>query len=277
MESYDIGARLGKQRLSLGRTIDDIAAQTKIQPHFLEAIESNDFRSFPSLTFTRNFVRMYAVAVELDPQPLLDALPKVDQSTVPLPEAPAKPRARRTKLSSQPSWASATWALAAAVIVSGVYLYHNQGWRITIERRAPLEQDTVKAESIPTPPPAPKQVARKVGPLSTSETLGPGGPLQVVVTAHERTWLSVKVDGKSGYTYIGTLTPNETRTVSAAEQVKIMTGNAGGISISLNGKELDPIGNHGQFRHVRLTAEGQELLSKDGSPLAPASGSSDPF
>jgi site-specific DNA recombinase len=62
---------------------------------------------------------------------------------------------------------------------------------------------------------------------------------------------------------------NETKEVSAAEQVKVLTGNAGALTISLNGKTLDSLGSRGQMREVMLTAEGSRLLSKDPPPAAP--------
>jgi cytoskeleton protein RodZ len=74
----------------------------------------------------------------------------------------------------------------------------------------------------------------------------------------------VSVDGKTAFS--GTLTPNETKEVSAAEQVKVLTGNAGALTISLNGKTLDPLGSRGQMREVSLTAGGSQLLSKDPPP-----------
>jgi cytoskeletal protein RodZ len=273
LESYGIGARLQGKRIDLGRSLDDIVGQTKIQLHFLEAIEKEDLSVFPGIIFARNFVRQYAIALELDPQPLLDAMPKLDQASVPLPEAPARARARRTRLSGGPHWTSAAWALAAALAVTGAYLYQDQGWRITLERKAPAEQDTVKAQSLPAPEPVRQQTATvadppPAAPAAISEPSS-NEPVQVVLTAHERAWVGIKIDGKSGYAWIGTLNPEETRTVSAASQVNVMTGNAGGLTISLNGKVLDPIGRHGQSRTVRLTAEGSELLSKEVSPPPP--------
>jgi len=62
------------------------------------------------------------------------------------------------------------------------------------------------------------------------------------------------------------LQPNETREVSAAEQVKVLTGNAGALTISLNGKTLDSLGPIGHVRSVKLTAEGPQLLSKAPPP-----------
>ena len=41
-----------------------------------------------------------------------------------------------------------------------------------------------------------------------------------------------------------------------------MTGNAGALTISLNGKTLEPLGPVGQVRVVKLTAEGPQFLRK---------------
>jgi cytoskeleton protein RodZ len=68
----------------------------------------------------------------------------------------------------------------------------------------------------------------------------------------------VTADGKSAFT--GTLQPNETREISAAEQVKILTGNAGALTIALNGKPLAQMGSLGEVRGITLTAEGPQLL-----------------
>jgi hypothetical protein len=82
--------------------------------------------------------------------------------------------------------------------------------------------------------------------------------VQVSLTAHAPAWIEVSVDGKAAFS--ATLQPNETREVSAAEQVKILTGNAGALSIALNGKTLEQMGPLGNVRGITLTAEGPQLL-----------------
>ncbi len=88
--------------------------------------------------------------------------------------------------------------------------------------------------------------------------------MRVVITASQPAWIQVSADGKTAFT--GTLAPSETKEVSADAQVKIIAGNAGGLTVSLNGKTLEPLGPVGQVRVVRLTAEGPELLSKAPPP-----------
>ncbi|HVW83033.1 MAG TPA: DUF4115 domain-containing protein, partial [Bryobacteraceae bacterium] len=70
--------------------------------------------------------------------------------------------------------------------------------------------------------------------------------------------------------FVGTLQPNDSRTIAADDQVKVLMGNAGGLDISLNGKTLDPLGTKGQTRTVRLTAAGPQFAPQNppvSSPL----------
>ena len=87
-----IGAQLRQKRLGLGLAIEDIARETRIASRYLEAIEADDFESLPSLVFTRNFVRQFALFLKLDPEPLLAQLPTRDEAAVKLPDPPARPR-----------------------------------------------------------------------------------------------------------------------------------------------------------------------------------------
>jgi cytoskeletal protein RodZ len=92
-------------------------------------------------------------------------------------------------------------------------------------------------------------------------------PVQVVLTAREAAWVQVSADGRTAF--VGLLHPNDKRTIAADAQVRILTGNAGGLDISLNGKTLDPIGPRGQVRTVRLTAEGPQFVPQNPTASSP--------
>ena len=123
--------------------------------------------------------------------------------------------------------------------------------------------ETIKrpsAATLPVPPPAPVVAAK-----ATVDHAGRADyPVDVVITAHQPAWLEVSVDGKPAFT--GTLQADETKKLGAEGQVKIIAGNAGALTISLNGKTLEPLGQIGQVRVLRLTAEGPEFLSKAPPP-----------
>jgi cytoskeleton protein RodZ len=250
--SFGIGAKLRQERVGRGLAIDDISRDTRIAPRFLEAIETDDYTSLPGLVFTRNFVRQYALILKLDPDPLLAKLPKPDESTAPLPTPPLRPRSTYHRDRRRRSiLVSAAWLLVAGGAGATAYMYYLKQFM----RAAPQSAANV------TNPAAHTSASPGSAVLSPAHSTA---PVRVSLTAHESAWVQVSADGRT--TFIGTLQPNETKEVSAAEQVKVLTGNAGALTISLNGKTLESLGPLGQVRVVRLTAEGPQFPSQSPPP-----------
>ncbi|HVV43856.1 MAG TPA: RodZ domain-containing protein [Bryobacteraceae bacterium] len=253
MASFDIGAKLQQERVGRGLTIDEISRQTRIAPRFLEAIEASDFSRLPGLIFARNFVRQYARSLNLDPEPLLAELPKQDESTVQLPNPPEHRRSsyyrdRRVRA----LFSSLAWLTVGGLACVAAYIHFNHSLR-TPERETATPIQTATLPHPETPPAAPAQ------------TVENSAPVQVSLLAHAAAWVQVITDGK--ITFTGTLQANETKEISAAEQVKLTTGNAGALTISLNGKTLDSLGSPGEVRAIKLTAEGPEFLSRSPQPV----------
>jgi cytoskeletal protein RodZ len=289
--SFDIGAKLRQERVGQGLTTADIARDTRIPLRFLEAIEEGDFTHLPGLIFARNFVRQYALALKLDPDPLLAELPKQDESTAQLPDPPARQRSsyhRDRALRSTSS--SLAWVLLAGGAVFAAYINFNHTPRAAsvakqatppaAPSQAVAEQPSSPSQQVPqADPDASKEpqptVAATAAPAASADSsteplqappavVDSSAPVQVSMIAHEASWVQITADGKPAFT--GTLQSNETKQIAATEQVRILTGNAGGLTISLNGKTLDSLGPSGQIRSVKLTAEGPEVLSRPRPP-----------
>ena len=64
--SPSVGAALRATRQNLGRSLQDLAAATRIKRHYLEAIEEMRIEELPSRPFTIGYVRAYARALGLD-------------------------------------------------------------------------------------------------------------------------------------------------------------------------------------------------------------------
>lgn len=62
------GEKLKETRLKQGKSIAELAQQTRISAQFLEAIESNRMDSIPGDFFRRSFVKQYAEALGLNPE-----------------------------------------------------------------------------------------------------------------------------------------------------------------------------------------------------------------
>lgn len=256
LASFGIGAKLRQERIGRGLTIEDVARETRIAPRFLQAIEVDDFDSLPGLIFTRNFVRQYALSLKLDPDPLVAELPNQDESTVRLPDPPAR---ARSSYQTDRRMNSMVWLVLAsgAAMLAWFHFNHSGEMQAASRESAPVQKTSlVPAAPAPTAPPSAAAIP--------VQEKAPQAPVQVVITAHRPVWVKVSADGKTIFT--GTLHPDETREINAVEQVNILAGNAGGLTISLNGKMLEPLGPSGQIRAVRLTAEGPEFLARDPQP-----------
>jgi transcriptional regulator with XRE-family HTH domain len=67
-ESATLGDGLRRAREQSGKSLAELAAETKVHTRFLVALEQNDWSSLPSRVFAIGYVRGYATALGLDEQ-----------------------------------------------------------------------------------------------------------------------------------------------------------------------------------------------------------------
>jgi cytoskeleton protein RodZ len=92
-------------------------------------------------------------------------------------------------------------------------------------------------------------------------------PVRVQLTADEPVWVLARADGK--YLFSGTLEANETRSVEANGTLLLRFGNAGGVTVTLNGKPLGVLGPKGQVRDVQFTSGGFQIVAAPKPPSLP--------
>jgi cytoskeleton protein RodZ len=96
----------------------------------------------------------------------------------------------------------------------------------------------------------------------------PNATVHVEITADELVWVLARADGK--YAFSATMDAHSTRTVEGVKDVVVRLGNAGGVTISLNGKPIGPAGPKGQVRTVQFTSGGFQIVpAKPPSALDP--------
>lgn len=255
-----VGQELRQERLRQGLTLDDMVLRTRIQPKSLEAIEADAFDQLPGTVFARGFVRQYAMDLKLDPEALLARLPRVDIDAAPLPNPPNRPGRAPWDPRLTAALVSVLWIVTATGAGMGAWYYVNHHGRHF--------GTTVSSAPVPA---APQTVSSPGSGRSASPLMAPGfdssRPVQVILTAREASWVQVSADGRTAFT--GILRPHDTRSIAADAQVKIVTGNAGGLDISLNGKALEPIGPSGQVRTVSLTAAGPQFAPQSQPASSP--------
>jgi hypothetical protein len=69
---FDIGSSLREARVRQGLDFPELEQLTRIRPKYLRALEDERFDILPAPTYVRGFLRAYADALGLDPQPFVD-------------------------------------------------------------------------------------------------------------------------------------------------------------------------------------------------------------
>jgi hypothetical protein len=163
---------------------------------------------------------------------------------------PIAEAANRLDLSNR-SWAVPVAALLLAILGGGGFY---AWWK---QPAAAAPAPVVAKVDLPKPAEA-EQPAEPV--VNVTTTTGPDGVrrLELNLSASEETWLSISSGGKQIFS--GVLEPAETKTVSGLEMARLTVGNAGGLNVQWNGKEIGPIGGKGQVRVVVFTPEGFSIL-----------------
>ncbi|MBI3581269.1 MAG: DUF4115 domain-containing protein [Nitrospinae bacterium] len=81
-----VGGKLRKERELLGLSLDELAASTRIQKKFLQALEEGRFDALQAPVFVVGFIRTYADALGLDPYPLIVEYEELRQTLKPAPQ-----------------------------------------------------------------------------------------------------------------------------------------------------------------------------------------------
>ena len=130
--------------------------------------------------------------------------------------------------------------------------------------QATEQRPTERQPAEPTPPePQPTPVAALPAPPN------PDATVHVEITADEMAWVLARTDGK--FAFSTTMSARTTRTVEGVKEVTLRLGNAGGMTILLNGKPIGPAGPKGQVRTIQFTSGGFQIV-----PPKPPSAPPDP-
>jgi cytoskeleton protein RodZ len=129
------------------------------------------------------------------------------------------------------------------------------------------------AQPAGAPTQAPEQKPAETKPAAAPVGVTPPNPaatVHVEITADEAVWVLARADGK--YIFSATIDAHTTRNVEGLKEVTLRLGNAGGVTISLNGKPIGLAGPKGQVRTIQFTSGGFQIV-----PAKPASVPLDPL
>ncbi len=265
-----VGEILRRTRVHYGQSLEQIEQVLRIRAIQLEALETGDIEKLPGRVYAIGFVRAYAEYLGLDGDKMVQLFKqqsggKQNRAALQFPVA-----ADDTKVPTFPA-VGVGIALCVAVAIGGYLLLGNKGGDESIPSVPDAMQEQTLSEApsiIPSsePPPQPPPMFNETGTdtvgLTTDPATGaviseaaPAGTdevttaaiQRVVITIEDNSWVEIRnATGKVLLSQV--LKPGDQFLVPNEPGMTLSTGNAGGLTVTLDGKVLPKVGEPAQVK-----------------------------
>ena len=250
-ELASFGEELRREREIRGISLKEIADATKISKRFLEAIERNDHKTLPAPVFTRGFVREYARYLGLNAEEMVnrynyaaagdDRIEKTPhlERLANIPTPPAK------KKGIPPPYARIDRNIYVTLLI--LILIAVAGWFALRYRRTRSE-----AEAVAAPKPVVRRAAVTPPPPQPAPTTAAPAPdvARLTIDVTHDSWVELEADGQN--VIKDELRAGYKKTFEARQFRFHTIGNAAGVTLTLNDKQLPPLGSDGEVIHDRV-------------------------
>jgi len=214
------GRLLKKTREEKGQTLEDFSGLLKIRHDYLAALEDETYSFLPGDVFIKGYLRIYSNALGVNADYVVDLYKKQVDAAHSLEAPPVKTKK------------AFNYKRYIAVSASAVIILLLVVLAVTRKYHEPAVTETRNMTKSPQPQPdAPKMLS-----------------LEIIAT--EEAWVSVNT-GENGNDQ-RLLKPGDTAQWTAPESFSIRVGNAGGIKVKFNGRDIGSLGPSGKVINIVL-------------------------
>jgi cytoskeletal protein RodZ len=232
--SGSIGEEIRAARKGADLTIAEVANRAKLRSAVLQAIENDDFSLCGGDTYARGHLKVIAGILKIDSVSLLekfdDKFGKFETALIDLSEK-GKRNLEKPSKSTKASWKTlATIAVAVIALVTVVQ----------ISGSAP------KNEVVSSTPPSVEQ------PIPATASVEPEA--KVVITGIKSySWMSVS-DAAGNSIFTGEVRKGETKEFTDRQLLRFVIGNAGAVTLTVNGEDRGIPGKIGEVVRLQFAA-----------------------
>jgi cytoskeleton protein RodZ len=273
MSSTPFGEHLKREREMRGVSLEEIAATTRINTRFLEAIENERWDQLPGGVFNRGFIRSIARFLGMDEDSLVaeyDLDAKNNGTSHHAATVAAEPMSR--------NWRPAAVALTVLVLlvagcVYGYIHYRSKIWaglhrgvatvaaRVHRIRFGPhAGSPTADSEATPAPLASSAPVRSNPAPAVASAA-ATAAPLMLKLEAGKPAEVKVVADGN--VVFQGPVQVNDVKEFQARDTFEVSASESSALLLELDGQTVPPIGTPGQPGSVKLTRSDLDPSSGD--------------
>ena len=237
-----VGTYLREAREAAGYSVEQISSKTRIRVQVIRDLECEEFQSCGGNAYARGHIRTIGQLVNAD----LDRLITEFEATTgevdrPMFELLTENNATQVKTQSiLPKMTYKFMASAAAVIV---------GLMILVPTANSLFKSTTKSAHSTKISASAKSVAVPATQAATTPLASTTGNL-LITADNGTTWIAV-TDSNGANLFTGKITTGQSQSFDASKLINVTFGNAGAVSVSLNGKSMGRPGASGEVKYLQ--------------------------
>ena len=240
-----LGALIAKSRTDARLSIEDLAKVTNIPTTLLRDMENDNFAKCGGETYARGHLRNIAAKVGVDERVFLDLF----ETEVTAPVKPIRELLNENNVTmpyQEPKRIS--WKVLAAGSAAALFLFAGAQIIFSNTDTGNDPENIVTTSATPT-----NLASESVTPSTAASPVIAGGVNVELVASRGTTWLyATNENGK--VLFSGQIRQGASKTFSEAKQVNLRVGNAGGVDISVNGKDVGSIGANGVVANLTYNA-----------------------
>jgi transcriptional regulator with XRE-family HTH domain len=244
----DIGGRLRQAREHRDLSLSDLARRTKLPILVLAAIERNDFARLPGGLFRKAYVRTVAIELGLNPTEIAAAYRARFEPSIEPPPA-LHDAARQAEWIEQlaPSPRRSIATLLMVAIPAAAWFMLQSDPELPNVRAHDVGEDVLEV----------RMPVNVVTPIA-SDARTPEVPLRIEMVADGWCWVAAEADGQRVLYRL--VEPGEHLVFEGQRLISLRLGNAGGVTLSINGGASQSLGGDGEVVEFELTPDTVEAL-----------------
>ncbi|NTV99612.1 MAG: DUF4115 domain-containing protein, partial [Chlorobiaceae bacterium] len=217
------GETLKQRREELGLDLREISNTLRIKYAYLKALEDGDIKNLPPEVYVKGYIHEYARVLHIDPDPVISSYMQLIAQPEPALDKPIRATTQSKKRKT------GYVLIPALLILAALFLIYLQ------------QPSTTKTADSPVPPVEPHKEMTPAA-ESVPQRAMSGHLLQI--NAHDTTWLQVMIDKTELKELL--MQPGDAAEWRAENCFSLKIGNAGGVKLRFDGKDLANLGEAGE-------------------------------
>lgn len=228
-------------------SLADVADQIHIRPIYLQSIEEENWPAISAPVYVRGFLRTYARFIGVNPEHAIEHYNSTLVPSEPVPPPATAYKSEQFEGPVRPSPLILTLGAVALLLVTLLSFTYFQGLRSASVQTATVTEEAVaSAGGDAAVAPGAASAAEPTSALVAGLGVGAFGTVAASSTLSVRalatSWLRVVIDGKAAFE--GLVTAGSEKTFHG-RIATVRVGNAGGIEVAVNGRNLGTLGAPG--------------------------------